>query len=334
MRGIAALAVLMFHMGTLHLGGGVFDRSYLAVDFFYILSGFVLVPSLEQGAGAKTGAGRLIARRVTRLWPMMAVGTMLGIALTTASDGALPSVALVLSGLMFAPLFDDNQPIFPLNAPQWSLLSELLANGAHVLVLRRLGLAVLVGLAGASWLTLTAMAHAHGSLNAGDRGLTWGQGLLRVSFGYIAGCVLARTHARWAPLAARHLRWWLAPSVFAALLVVPVLLVVPAASGDPLTVLGFIPVVAIAAAARIPDGLARTAAWLGRISFPLYALHFPVLRTAELLAARVPPAFGGMVFLAAATASIALAHIVSRSWLAKGIGAVPLPRWRPAAQAA
>jgi peptidoglycan/LPS O-acetylase OafA/YrhL len=76
LRGIAAVAVMLHHEPLLYAARGAITRAYLAVDFFYMLSGLVLTLAFEPRF-AQTGARHFMLTRA-RLWPVMAVGVLLG----------------------------------------------------------------------------------------------------------------------------------------------------------------------------------------------------------------------------------------------------------------
>lgn len=72
LRGVAALLVVLFHAAR---DGSPFyrlDPLFLMVDFFFVLSGFVLLPSLPRSwQGFPRAAVRFVVKRVVRLWPML-----------------------------------------------------------------------------------------------------------------------------------------------------------------------------------------------------------------------------------------------------------------------
>jgi len=113
----------------------LFSRGYLFVDFFFVLSGFVLTLSVDREG---MGSADFMWRRVKRLWPLAALGAFLGAAAALfmgQHDGIALSLAMAL---LMIPSFAQTGPVFPLNSPQWSLLMELAANVLHAVILRRL----------------------------------------------------------------------------------------------------------------------------------------------------------------------------------------------------
>ncbi len=138
MRGLAALSVLLYHGHNLFHDDKWFAQGYLFVDFFFLLSGFVLTLSTEPKFASGLTARQFMQTRLHRLWPTIAIGAALGAMVHTTLGGldALPLLALEL--LMIPAPWSSEHEIFPLNGPQWSLLWELVANLAHGLLLRRL----------------------------------------------------------------------------------------------------------------------------------------------------------------------------------------------------
>src|ERR1044072_6175275 len=112
LRGIAAVLVLVGHTSPqmgLHLG-----KLYLAVDFFFMLSGYIMARTYE----ARMHQGRdidFLVARVKRLWPTMAIGTLLMIPLLNHFQ--FSHIFFVLGLLSIPALF--GRLVFPLNGPAW-----------------------------------------------------------------------------------------------------------------------------------------------------------------------------------------------------------------------
>jgi peptidoglycan/LPS O-acetylase OafA/YrhL len=84
LRGVAALMVVVFHLFEAHAGGDpqkqIINHGYLAVDFFFLLSGFVVAYAYDDRWGGMS-VGRSYKRRLVRLQPMIIIGTLIGAAL-------------------------------------------------------------------------------------------------------------------------------------------------------------------------------------------------------------------------------------------------------------
>lgn len=311
MRGVAAIAVMLFHEAGLYGPRGFLGHSYLAVDFFLLLSGFVLARAFEPRLRAGLSARGFMAMRLKRLYPLMALGTAIGAVQALADGQAAAQVwPLLAMGLLFVPQMAGLAEIFPLNGPQWSLLVELAINLAHATGLARLPRVALLAISGACALLILRAAMRYGTLDLGWQQVGFWAGFVRAGFAYALGIVLARTVAP-AVLAAR---WaWLAPLVLLPVLMWTLALVSPVASlfSDwAVMTIGFPLLLVLALRTGAPDFAVPLLDWLGRLSFPLYAVHLPLLGLAAL-AARTQPDWsvairiGGAVFAACAAALLA-----------------------------
>ena len=163
LRGVAAVSVLVYHLfEAIAFANGAteqqFYHGFLAVDFFFVLSGFVMGYAYDERL--KTGSlttGGFIRRRLIRLHPMVVMGVAIGLVCyvlqgCTLWDGTSVSWLQVFTAAAFAlflipsPKALDirgNYEAFPLNGPHWSLFFEYLGSLAYVLLLRRLSLKAL-----------------------------------------------------------------------------------------------------------------------------------------------------------------------------------------------
>lgn len=277
LRMLAACSVMFFHLPALRQLTPLFDRGYLLVDFFFLLSGFVLTLAIEPKLNSGLDALTFLRQRFVRFWPITAIGTVIG-AIVFISKAPLAQILLLLPlALLMLPIPNaSGAPLFPLNGPQWSLFWELLANFAHALFLRRLserGLFVVAGLFGAG---LVAMAVIHDVVDFGAVGETWWAASLRIGWSYTMGVWFAR---RWRT---RHTvtraPWWLAMAlpVLAACLL-PMLPISTGLGDAALIILVFPLCLWIATRAHCPEHMGRRLERLGAMSFPLYATHIPVV---------------------------------------------------------
>lgn len=80
LRGVAAMIVVAFHLIETYFEGQPviqpLNHGYLAVDFFYMLSGFVIGYAYDDRWGRMT-TGLFFKRRLVRLHPMLMFGTLL-----------------------------------------------------------------------------------------------------------------------------------------------------------------------------------------------------------------------------------------------------------------
>jgi len=281
MRGVAALVVAASHVSFMAQGWTSFPHAYLAVDFFFILSGFVIGAAYEGRLRGSMGPMEFFARRVIRLWPLFFLGFAVAfayLALRAAHGlGDLKERAVVLAALdetFMAPTPDGaawGHLLYPINFPAWSLLFELGANMALALAVRWLTTPRLcaVIVMGAAAVALTAVLD--GNLDAGSHWATAGGGLARVAFGFPFGLLLARI-LREPPKSSN-----LIPAIGCALLA-GALTLGPETWGDDLSVaLIAAPLLVVLGSRFDPGGiLSAPAAWLGRTSYAIYILHVPV----------------------------------------------------------
>ena len=324
LRGIAALVVLLFHLEQHHGIHSTFAFGYLAVDFFFLLSGFVLVGPIERRlAERRTSGARIFVARILRFLPLIALGAAIGAAVHLLRWPVSQVLPLLVLAWLNIPLGWGGANGFSLNAPQWSMFVELVCNALHVVLLRHLKVPALLALSLTCGIGLAWSGRQLGSLALGTGFDDILLGLLRAGFAYPLGIVIGRKqHLLGAiPLAAG----WLAPAVLFAAIVAPALLGMTEMMAESVVSGLFVVVLVVGARTRITQKSAQTLAWLGAISFPLYAVHFPILEWADMLGRGAPPALRPEIFLGGLIVALGLAHMLSRTRLAQGIS---LGRWR------
>jgi len=280
LRGVAAIAVLAHHVGVVG-HRDLMTGGYLAVDFFFLLSGFVIALAYERAFAEGLGRLAYVRLRLERLYPMILVGAALGVAAAFLSQMTSDMWIGLAAQLAFIPFATTQATAFPLNNPQWSLLFELVANVAHVLIwpgltTRRLVLLVLV--LGAALFGVLAVNH---NLRVGWGWDNFWGGFPRVSFSFFLGVLIFRLRNRLPRIAASYPLLLL---VFAATLAVPhIALTASDTVRDGLAVFIFFPAILVAAlSAKLTPGWRRLAAFGGAVSFPVYAIHYPLLQVAKL----------------------------------------------------
>ena len=330
-RGVAALLVMGLHIAG-YLGSPLLGHGYLMVDLFFLLSGFVL----SAGYGdrlARGGQGRWFAgKRIARLYPLAAVGLLLGggmaVALSLAGLRPLDDHPLLLALLaaLFLPWLGGGL-VVPFNGPVWSLQFELWINLAWGFVARWLTdrrLAVLVALAA---FALTLMAVANGLFDTGFANndptrsagpFGWAWGWARVGFSFPMGILLHRLWAagRLGAVQSRLTPWLLPLALVLVALPVPGLPVLY----DLAAVLVLFPLLVVLGANATSAG--RASALLGRLSYGIYVLHGPILlmfKTLEPQGLALPLRLGW--YGLAAILAIAAAALAER-WIDR-----PARRW-------
>ncbi len=277
LRGLAACAVVLYHRAYRF----PFPEGYLAVDFFFMLSGFVLAYSYQAKLDDGWSTKDFLATRLARLYPLYLLGLVLGFAVSL-SDPAMQigvhgwASALLNVFVLPAWVVPRLGPLhaFPYNIPAWSLMFESVVNVVHAVFLRRRSTGFLIAVVVASGAGLIAWT-GRGPLNFGANTFEFAGGLLRVLFAYVMGMVLCRVWRRelwrlhpWAPLSGVVLLILLA-GVGASRL---------GNSFDLIVVIGIFPVLLLlGAGAKIEGLVARVARQLGAASYAVYILHQPIL---------------------------------------------------------
>ena len=224
LRGVAALTVVCFHLfeayATSHLDQRI-NRGYLAVDFIFILSGFVVGYAYDD-RWRRMSVGEFLKRRLIRLQPMVVIGALIGAAMfytqgCSVWDVSKVTVAALLAATLMNALMIPATPgveirgvgeMYPLNGPSWSLFFEYIGNLLYAFLLRRLStraLAAWVALAGCG-LAAFALWGPYGDICVGFA-LTGDNivgGSLRLLFAFSAGLLLSRVFR---PVAVRGAFW-------------------------------------------------------------------------------------------------------------------------------
>ena len=251
-----------------------------AVDFFFVLSGFVIAHAYGDQLIGELGIGRFMVARVIRLYPLYLLGLIMGpVAMGTyqwlPESRFYSQLAFALFMLPGPLAFDGtNHDLFPLNFPCWSLFFELIASLAYAVLAPRLSNRLLGGIILLGFLGLVASGLVTGSLDNGVERPTFLGGLARVTFGFFAGVALYRC-------------WRVRPSAFALppVLLFALLLLPLAYKPEPplgwlyelAVVTAYLPsIVWLGAGARAKGWWLPLCAALGALSYPLYVIHAPV----------------------------------------------------------
>lgn len=311
LRGVAAVMVVLFHLLETYSEGPahqLINHGYLAVDFFFLLSGFVIGYAYDDRWATMSVWG-FFKRRLVRLQPMVVMGTVIGACLYFFAQGdGFPLIGNV-PGWKVALAFVMGCLMIPcgmrmdirgwgemnsFNGPNWSLTWEYLANILYAIVLRRLPKLLLAFLAAAAafctldiclnWNTFGLLTEAHDThiyTVIGGWSLTPEQvyiGLTRLLYPFLVGLLISRI--------GRYIRvsgafWWCS-------IIIVGLMSLPCVGGEgnilngvynALCILVLFPIVVMMGAGGELRGRRSTkiCTLLGELSYPLYITHYPLL---------------------------------------------------------
>ncbi len=348
LRGVAALMVVIFHTFEAYADDNRFkqiiNHGYLAVDFFFLLSGFVVAYAYDDRWGRMT-QWEFYKRRLIRLQPMVIVGSIIGAALfyfqsapvfpLVSSTPVAKMLLFMVIGFTMIPVLPSMdirgwQEMHPLNGPAWSLFFEYIANILYAVGLRKLSnkaLGVLVLLSGALLVHLTVFG-SRGDVIGG-----WAVnreqlhiGFARLLFPFFAGILLMRSGRRIHTRSAFLLCSLLLIAIFS----------IPRIGGpehlwanglyESFAIIVLFPIIVAMGAGDTVSGAfsTRLCRFFGAISYPLYITHYPLIYvyTAWVTRDHIPAArgalFGGLLLLVAvsvAYASVKLYDEPVREWL-------------------
>ena len=300
LRGVAALLVVLFHVfeanATSHLDQ-IINHGYLAVDFFFLLSGFVIGYAYDDRWNKMT-VGNFFKRRLIRLQPMVLMGSIIGaICFYFQASSFFPLISntplwtmllIMVIGFTMIPVPPSMDirgwnETYPLNGPAWSLFFEYIVNILYALFIRKFSKAALSILV---FLSACVLIHYAVTSSTGDVIGGWSLeplqlriGFTRVMYPFFAGLLLFRiatlTHIKNAFL-------------WCSLLVITVL-AMPRIGGsenlwmnglyDSLSIIFIFPlIVYLGASGQLQSGFPkRICKFLGDISYPIYITHYPLI---------------------------------------------------------
>ena len=291
LRGVCAITVMLFHCNDLFHSGPIFQHGFLAVDMFFILSGFVIALTYEERLKTGFGVKTFLRARAKRLLPVYWLGALLNIAIFifilsagyVAAPGYTPALMIFVSVTTFflIPQFlsPDNTPFPPLTIA-WSLFMEWVANLLYASGAFRLKTSTLLAITAAGWGLMTIVGYRlHTGWFVGVGQTDFVYGILRAVPGFFAGVVIYRWHA--AKLFDRLpaispellLTLWLVIAAVPAFTATPTFDAVAVIAGCPLLL-----VLLIRSDAKAPSFCKP----LGDISYPLYTTHRGIILLAQL----------------------------------------------------
>lgn len=302
LRGVAAIIVIWYHVFEAFAASPVeqcINHGFLAVDFFFILSGFVIGYAYDDRLKRQMTLKNFFIRRLIRLHPMVVIACLLGVLsfLVQGSekwDGTPVAFSFVMLAALMQVLMLPVWPgaaaevrgageMYPLNGPSWSLFFEYIGNILYALFLHRLSTRILACFVAVTGIGLSVFALCNLS-GFGNLGVGWTfagdnflGGMLRMTFSFSAGLLMSR---KFRPQMVRG-AFWLCSLILVVLLVLPYM-------GDGsrpwlnalyevVCVLFVFPLLVYLAASGHTSDVRSTAIckFLGDISYPLYIIHYP-----------------------------------------------------------
>lgn len=330
MRGIAALFVFNRHTSifwdfTLH-------RTYLAVDLFFILSGFVI--SFAYDEKIKSGAISVkffVLLRLIRLYPIYFISVILCAViliykLLTESSPAASDFQQIIVIIGFALFFlpvkvPGDTVLFHINGPYWSLFYELISNLVYVVIRPVLKTAVLIGIIFVCGVIVALSAYQHGNL---DVGFNWGilsniTGFSRAMLGISLGLLLHRKFAYFSEKIIT-LSPWLAIGVMSATLMLPSMGRLNTLI-DLIAVFCIFPLCVLWGAQGVSARGEKILVALGSASYPIYVLHVPVGQLTLLIFHDAPRQYAPLSGVVLMIALIIVSILLEKTY------DIPLRRW-------
>lgn len=286
-RGLAAFVVMIYHINFLLFEGlKTFQRGYLCVDFFFILSGYVIATSYDAKVAGGLGVRRFFIIRTARLWPLVLLTTLIAFAVQTIRlRRDIPElsnvdliVSLVANALMLPSPQSPNEVLFPFNGSAWSIFFEMAANLAYVGAFSYLSRGVLTLVITGSGLALAWTALYFNSLDVGMTQETFLFGFPRVFFSFFLGVMLFRLRDTFG-FFARSSFLFLALFVAAALICIPKITFsrLDGAIDLAIVVCVFPIILLVAERTKLFGPLGSFAWFFGGISYSVYLLQTPLM---------------------------------------------------------
>ena len=286
LRGVAAIAVVIFHFMEIAVpdpSKNFIEHSYLAVDFFFCLSGFVIAYAYDSKL-EKIGVLQFFKLRLIRLHPLVIIGSVLGL-LTFVFDplsnlheaySSGKTILMFLASCLlipFAAVPERYFNFFHFNPPTWSLFWEYVANIFYALVLFKLRNKTMWALLLVAAVLLCWEANYAGNLSVGWGGNNFTGGGARVFYSFLAGMLVYRTK-------------WVIKSRFGFVsisILLALAFLIPYADKfnritDPAIIIFYFPfLIALGAGASLGAKSNHGCRFLGEISYPLYMVHYPFI---------------------------------------------------------
>ena len=285
LRGIAALAIVIFHfMEWVYpdASKNFIGYGFLAVDFFFCLSGFVIGYAYDNRIG-EMGVKEFFISRLIRLHPLVILGAVLGILgflfdpFTSQSalygTGKLIMLFICTALLIPFPVMEDRSfNLFGLNAPSWSLFWEYVANIFYAFILCKINRRYLAVLAIIAAAVLCFVGYHSGNLLGGWAKDNFWDGGARIAYSFLAGLLIYRFN-------------WIVKNQLGFIglaILLSLVFVMPHFKlnwlAELLVVLFYFPLlVSLGAGSKLSTGSKTLCVFSGKISYPLYMTHYAAI---------------------------------------------------------
>lgn len=338
LRGVAALVIAVRHAPYLWSNGypeGVFFTSYLAVDFFFVLSGFVISHAYEARLRNGWRYAEFMKVRLIRLYPLFAMGSVLGSAgglslFLRGDTSGFEFVAEFVSALLILPTpYGTN--IFPFNYPAWSLFFEIAVNSvfaAAAKILSNTVLAIIVFIGAAALIIAVALSlfgfgNESGALNSGMTATTFGAGIVRVCYPFFAGVGVYRLWKNGVRIRCHR-------TILTAALVIILAAPIPHEYSklfDLLASIAAFPLIVMASANTGQEKSSGIYSLLGDLSYPLYVLQASMYTWIGIVLRFAARTFGRDSLSPQASACLAIALACLFAGLMARFFDAPVRRW-------
>jgi peptidoglycan/LPS O-acetylase OafA/YrhL len=284
LRGVAALAVVIFHFMEMvyPFDKNFIGHGFLAVDFFFCLSGFVIAYAYDDRI-TTMGIKEFFKSRLIRLHPLVVLGAVLGLlAFMFDPFGGQPElysagkiILIFLSSILLIPypiIEERSFNLFGLNAPSWSLFWEYVANIFYAFILYRVRRNLLIALTILAGVTLCYVSYRAGNILGGWGGDSFWDGGARIAYSFMAGMLVYRS------------KWIIKNSLgFVGLSILLALaFIMPYSEWNWVTelvvVMVYFPLlVSLGTGSSLSQGIKKLCVFSGKISYPLYMTHYAVI---------------------------------------------------------
>lgn len=309
LRGLAALAVCLLHSPKVFGMAVLMPHAYIAVDFFFILSGFVLFyrygAVLQHGSTESMSVTGFIVRRVARLYPLYMLATGIAFVLSTLwllVNDKFPEVSFVwlyalISGVFMIPAFNTTElhsanVLFPYLSLAWSVFWEMILSLLFVFWAKtRLTFLPLV--AAMSFGALLFFTWPQQTVDGGWQIATFHIGGLRALCGFCLGVIIAQIFLQTKNQPSPHQRRVMSAGI-AVLLVISGIYIalsrIYTHLGVELVLLAVVfPAIILMTAFSSPAFLKnRPGILLGSVSYSLYLLHGSIGQISNIILKRAP----------------------------------------------